>query len=102
VALDDPKLNVLTLSIGIGAFRKIEDFGGGAVAFFFSPALTLGNSFTVAFGPTGTPVVISGFNGVYIRLGAPVSEITITNTGAGALNGQMIASPCAQFLVLGM
>ena len=101
--IDEPKINVFNVvALAAGASIKIEEFGGSAIAFFFSPGLTLGNTLTVTFGPSGPAMNVTGFNGVYIRLGGPVSEITITNGGAGPITGQLVTSPCASFLVLGL
>lgn len=97
----DPKIQIVNVSLAAGAFRKVEDLGL-AVAFFFTPALTLGNSLFVRFGPTAAEMDLTGLNGVYIQLGAPVKEFTIRNAGAGPITGQVIMSPCGQFSVDGL
>jgi hypothetical protein len=100
---NSPKLTIQNLSILAGQSQQIKDgLGGLAVSFFFSPAFTLGNTLRVIFGPTGNEFDLSGFNGAFIRLGGPVDEITIRNAGGATATGQLVTSPCDEFLIMGM
>ena len=99
----NPKITIQTINLAAGASQQIKDgLGGLAVSFFFSPLLTLGNTLRVTFGPVGNELELSGFNGAFVRLGGPVDEITLRNAGAGAITGQLVTSPCDEFLIMGM
>jgi hypothetical protein len=100
--LINPRITVQAVILAAGASQKFEGVGGPIRSVFFNPDMTLGTTLDVSFGPVGSPIRVSGLNGVYIRLGGPVREMTIRNAGAGAINGQMITSPCAEFIMLGM
>ncbi len=97
-------VNVLAVTLAAGESKKLTDgFGSAGLGFFFSPSLVVGSSLEVTFGVSGQPWPITLFStGVFVRLDDLVSEITIRNTGAGAVSGHLIVSSCERFLVIGV
>jgi len=97
-------LNVIAVSLAAGESKKITDgFGGVGLGFFFTPSLIVGASLELTFGPSGQPWPVVNFStGMFLRLDEYVAEVTIKNTGGGAVSGHLIVSSCERFLVIGV
>jgi len=96
-----PSITTLSVNIAAGIKHLFENIGVQRAIMI--PQNVVDKNITVKFGPQGTPFKLVGFtSGIYFNLGADFDELEITNNGAAAAQGDIILSPCEDFLIVGV
>jgi len=98
---NNPSITVLSVNIAAGVKQTFDNIGIQRAIMI--PQNVVDKNITIKFGPQGTPFKLVGFtSGIYFNLGADFDEMDITNNGAAAAQGDIVLSPCEDFLVVGV